>query len=583
MKSDLTVGIVGAGGVGAVTAGAMLIDAAAYEGLYAMNVQSFGPQIRGGESSTKIRMSEDQVLSPGDTCDVLIVFHLSEYPKFRQDLMLNDHTVILYEHDDPLVDQFPFEVKPTQRLLPVPFKRLASEEVKVPQAANVVALGLFAEMFGLSPDGLKKHIQKRFFKKGEAVIASNLKALEVGATYARESFGDLDPSYKLSYTRGEPKLVLTGNDAIGLGAIWAGCRFFAGYPITPSSEIMHFMSQYLPRFGGMMIQTEDEISAICHCIGASYAGKKAMTATSGPGVSLMLEGIGLASMAEIPVVIASVQRGGPSTGLPTKTEQADLLQAVFGTHGDAPKIVLAPADVQDCFDTTVEAFYAAEKYQMPVIILSDQLIGHRYETVTFGDLTGGFVNKGQRLHPGPEDLNPYLRYKDTEDGISPMAIPGMADGMYLASGIEHDEKGSPSAMYSCHKKMTLKRYKKFDAVRRELNYIRHYGPEDAEIGAVGWGSSKGVLKEAVLRLNEEGHKVKAVVPQIIYPPNYAHFDEMVRPLKKFVVFETSWNQQFFKFIRTYYLCDKDQIGTYAIPGGRALTVKEVYDRLKEEL
>ena len=583
MKRDISVGFVGAGGAGVVTCGEMLIQAAAHEGLSAMATMSFGPQIRGGESSSKVRVSDTVVYSPGDYLDVLVAFHLAEYLKFKTELELRDDVIIFMEHDDSMAANPPFATGPNARIIPVPFQKLAKEEAKNPMAVNIVALGLVCEALKLPYKGMLEIIKKRFAKKGEAVVAMNLRAVEIGQQYARDVVGALPEPKVFGYTPKEPRIVLSGNDAAALGAIYADCNFFAGYPITPSSEIMHNLSEWLPLFGGRMLQVEDEISAICHCIGASFAGARAMTCTSGPGLSLMQEGMGLASMAEVPVVIVDVQRGGPSTGLPTKSEQSDLLPAVFGTHGDAPKIVLAPADVRDCFDVTREAFYAAEHYQMPVIVLSDQFVGHRFEAIRKDAFLERVEFRGGRDLASAEDLVDYMRYKDTPSGISPIAIPGTPKGEYLASGITHDERGNPSANADVHEKMVVKRFKKFNQLRKELTYIRHYGPQDAPVAAVAWGSTKGAVREAVERLNAEGHKVKAVIPQIIYPPNYDQFDAYVRPCKRFIVFESSWNQQFAKFIKTYYLPKENQIISYAHAGGRNLKVQEIYDALKEVL
>jgi 2-oxoglutarate ferredoxin oxidoreductase subunit alpha len=584
MKEELCIGFVGAGGAGVVSVGEMLIQACASEGLSAMATMSFGPQIRGGESSSKVRFSSSyEILSPGDTCDILVAYHLSEYPKFKGELELKNNSIIFIEHDDPMAQNLPFEVKPEMKIFFVPFQKLAKEEAKNPLAANIISLGVLAEILNLPYKGLINVIKKKFKKKGEEVISANLNALEIGRKFAREGLTQLSEEEKFLYQERKERLVLTGNDAVALGAIYAGCNFFAGYPITPSSEIMHFMSELLPMFGGKFLQVEDEISAICHCIGSSFAGGKPMTVTSGPGLSLMQEGIGLASMAEIPVVIVDVQRGGPSTGLPTKSEQADLLPAVFGTHGDTPKVVLAPADVQDCFDVTMEAFYAAEHFQMPAIVLSDQFLGHRYETIDKEKLLSGFKYREGRILPSIEDLENYVRYKDTPTGISPMAIPGMEKRMYLASGITHNEKGDPTSVSEIHEKMIAKRFRKLQEVRKELNYIRHYGDMDAKVAIVGWGSTKGVIKETVQKLQKEGYKIKGVVPQIIYPPNYKQFDQYVRNTDVFFVFEVSWNQQFAKYLKTYHLPKENQIQTYSIAGGRAIKFKEVYETVKEVL
>lgn len=580
---DITIGFVGSGGVGAVTAGVILTEAAAHEGLHAMNVQSFGPQIRGGESSSKARLSMNPVFSPGDELDVAVIFNLVEYPKFRQELPLKETCVILYDPHDSLSANFPFNIGPSMLLVPVPFQQLAREEAGNSLVANIVALGVLGAAFHLPTEGVRNSLKRRFTRKGKDVLESNMKALAAGEHFAGQMEAHIKGNRQFEYQPSKPRLVMTGNDAAALGALWAGCNFYAGYPITPSSEIMHFLSKQLPRRGGVLVQTEDEISAVTHCIGASFAGAKAMTATSGPGVSLMLEGIGLASMSEVPLVIVNVQRGGPSTGLPTKTEQGDLMQAIYGTHGDAPKAVFAPADVQDCFDVCVEAFYAADRYQLPVLVLSDQLLGQRLETISREELLSGFNKVDGRILPTQEDLKDFKRYRDTESGISPMSIPGMDGGAYLASGIEHGEDGWPSSVFKVHERMVEKRFRKLDSLSRELHFVRTYGPEDAEIGAVCWGSNKGPVREACEQFNADGHKIRLIVPQVLYPLNRQVIESLVRPLRKFVVFESSWNAQLFTHLKGTCSIPPEQAVSYAVAGGRGLNAREVKQAIEEHL
>jgi 2-oxoglutarate/2-oxoacid ferredoxin oxidoreductase subunit alpha len=343
---------------------------------------------------------------------------------------------------------------------------------------------------------------------------------------------------------------------------------------------MHFLNQHLPRLGGKFVQTEDEISAITHCVGASFAGARAMTATSGPGLSLMQEGLGLASMAELPLVVVNVQRGGPSTGLPTKTEQGDLLAAIFGTHGDAPKAVLAPTDVRECYEMTILAFYLSETYQIPVIVLTDQLVGQRLETWSQSELLSGFSKRGCRLLPDPDSGDNYRRYENTDTGISAMAIPGMPGTEYLASGIEHDEKGWPSANAGNHEKMVLKRYRKLEQLEKEFELLRVEGPADAQTGAVCWGSNFGPVSEACNRLNQEGHSIQVIAPLLMFPFNHEAFAKRVRSMTRLVTFETSLTGQFHQYL-SGRCPELPPMQSYRIAGGRSLTVEEVYDVLKK--
>jgi 2-oxoglutarate ferredoxin oxidoreductase subunit alpha len=341
----------------------------------------------------------------------------------------------------------------------------------------------------------------------------------------------------------------------------------------------------LPKYEGLCIQAEDELAAVNMAIGASFAGVKAMTATSGPGLSLMSESIGLASMAEIPLVVVDVQRVGPSTGIPTKTEQGDLQQALYGGHGDAPRIVIAPADVEDCFDVTVQAFYISEKYQIPVIILSDQFIAQRKETVRKEGLfldENGFKKRSTRKIPSQEEQNDYKRYMFIPGGVSPMSYPGLPGATYQAAGIEHDEYGYPNSDVTVHEKMNEKRFAKFKLIREELDFVRTYGDSEAELGIIAWGSSKGAVKEAVLKANKNGMRVSAVIPQIIYPFPTEKFTEYLKPVKRLIIVEVSFSGHFRRYLRSFIRFGPRELIAFARSGGASLTVEEIYNKIVEE-
>lgn len=320
---------------------------------------------------------------------------------------------------------------------------------------------------------------------------------------------------------------MTGNQAAALGALAAGCRFYSGYPITPATGLMEFMAQNLPPLGGKVVQTEDEIAAITMAMGASFAGAKAMTATSGPGFALMVEALGHASMTEVPLVVVDVQRAGPSTGMPTKTAQADLFMALYAGNDEAPRLVLAPDSVEDCFYRMIDAFNLAEAYQMPVVVLSDQAMSARVETIPDIDLSS--IKLVDRLKPEPDqgDNGDYRRYELTESGVSPMAIPGMPGMFYTAEGLEHSEEGAPDYAPEMHKAMTEKRHRKVDAARRLIQRLPvsdRWGDPKAEIGIMGWGSSKGAVREAMERVEASNIRVEAFYTRSLIPMP----DELVR-------------------------------------------------------
>ncbi len=579
-RSDLTFAMVGSGGDGVVTMGDMVAQAAAREGLYVIKVEAYGPQIRGGESSTTVRVSSEDIFAQADQVDVLVVFNWKDFARFKGEITTAPDAIILSEaRDDTEVDPADLGAGPEATWIKVPFIELAKESAGTTLAKNIVTLGLLSELFGLPQDAMRRAIEKKFAKKKAEVLEANIKGFTAGIEHARSIDQDLSP-WQLSYTPGEPKLLMSGNEAAAVGAIHAGCRFFAGYPITPSSEVLHFLSQWMPKVGGYVVQTEDELAAFGAVLGGSFAGVKSMTATSGPGLALMTEMLGLASMAELPAVIWDVQRGGPSTGLPTKSEQSDLWQAVFGSHGDAPRVVLAPADVEDCFHTMVDAFNIAEEYQIPVVVLSDQNIAQRRETLSM--LTLDHEVK-ERLRPSDDELVDYKRYKDTPDGVSPMTWPGIKGGEYQTNGLEHDEYGHPTSMHIVHERMNAKRYRKLRPIRDRYHFIRRYGPEDADVGILCWGSSKGPVKEAVMNANARGEKVAAFVPQVLYPFPKHEFESFLKEIKEFIIVELSFSAQFYKYLRTFLELPEGHTHLFKRSGGKNLTVTEVEELIAKVL
>ncbi len=570
---DLVMAIAGSGGDGVITAGDFIIQASARRGLNAFMLKSYGPQIRGGESSAKIRLADERLFSQGDLIDILVVFNWKDYRRFTDELVLREGAVVLYDDDDPTPEEaFPVEAKIGARFIPVPFKRLAGEELKVPLAKNMVALGVIGSAVGLSLSGLKDAVMEKFGKHKPEAAQINLEAIELGRHWLEENLSE-PLSCRLEDIEDAPKLVMTGNDAFAYGAIHAGLSLYAGYPITPASTILELCSKYLPAFGGTVLQTEDEIAAATMCLGASWAGKKVMTASSGPGISLMQEAIGLAAMAELPLVVVNVQRVGPSTGIPSKNEQADLFQALGGTHGDAPRVVLAPTEVADAFWAATEAFRLSETYQLPAIVLSDQFIGERSETVMEDQLFSG-VRRAERRLPNEEDLQDYRRYHLGEGGVSPMAVPGMRGGQHVISGLEHDEYGRPTSSALLHEHMSDKRAAKMEALAEEEGFLQVFGDEDAELALISWGSSKGSALEALNKLREEGQKVKLVILRMLFPVQAAQLDRVLANTRRVVVFELSHTGQLYRLLRAFY--DNLPIHTvsYARVGGNPLTAEE---------
>lgn len=584
---NIVIGIAGSGGDGVISAGEILVNAASSEGLFVFMLKSVGPQIRGGESSVRVRMSDMPVSTQGDRVDILVVLSWKDFLRFKSEMLLEKKVIIVSDVNDPMPDEdIPLTESQREFWYKIPFAELSKDLTGTTQAKNVIMLGAISELFSLPKEALQRSVKKRFRHKNQSVIDSNITALKAGEEYVKKNFNTYE-SFSFEYEPRGPRLVMQGNEAMALGAMYAGLEFYAGYPITPSTEIMEWISKYLPQKGGICMQMEDELAAVNAIMGASFAGKKAMTATSGPGISLMNEGLGLASMAELPLVVVNVQRGGPSTGLPTKTEQADLMQAIWGSHGDSPRVVIAPADVEDCFDCAVLAFYIAEKYQMPVIVLSDQFIGQRTESISLEFISSpdrGFRLLYDRDTPSPEDLEDYKRYKYTETGVSPMSYLGIKGGEYLGSGIEHGESGNPDSNVSTHLKMTEKRWKKFDHIKKEFRFERFYGPRKAKLGIIAWGSTKGAVKEAVMKANEMGIPVAAMIPQLIFPFLIDPFREFIEHKDMIIIPELSYAGQFRRYLRGFlrfsqYNC---KVKPFRKTGGAPFMVEEILDQITTE-
>jgi 2-oxoglutarate ferredoxin oxidoreductase subunit alpha len=549
MANDLVIGMAGSGGDGIVSAGESLVSAAAFEGYCAVMTKSFGSQIRGGESSCRVRISTNKVLNPGGALDVAVALNWEDFLRFGAELPIDGDTVVIYESRTGVAtDALPLPgVKPAEAFA-VPITDMAKQGAGSDKAKNTVVLGLIAGWFDVARESILRGIRKKFGKKGPELVEANEKAFALGEQYAREH-PLKRPRTMDRIANPEPRLLTDGNDIAAAAAIFAGCDFFSGYPITPSTEVMQFFNREVWKYGGSVVQCEDEIAGIGAAFGASFGGHKALTATSGPGLSLKAEIMGLASIAELPLVIIDVQRGGPSTGLPTKPEQADLFCAAFSAHGDVVRPVLASTDVADTFGTVVEAFNIAERYQTPVIVLTDQEIGQRKEA--FPPIDTSKFKIEERLRPAGAELDGYMRFKNTPTGISPVSHPGMLGGNYLGSGIEHNEKGDPTASGGIHQKMNEKRFRKLEPLRHRTDLFEHIGDPKAQIGVISWGSTAGVCREAVMKANAKGLHVKLLIPYLLYPINEEVYRDFFASLKAGLAVELSYQCQIYRLLRMF--------------------------------
>jgi 2-oxoglutarate/2-oxoacid ferredoxin oxidoreductase subunit alpha len=482
-----------------------------------MTFMTIPSTISGGPSIFQVRVGSGEVLSPGDDADLLIAFYQHSYEEHINSLRKGG--IVLYDNDH--VKPRP-EWQQEYRHIGVGISSLTVEAIGgtgKDKGKNMFVLGLVAKMFDLNLAKLEKLITERFGGKDESIVNNALTAFHAGYSLSLdnvlETFRFVEGQKKAGH-----QVVMTGNEALGYGLIAAGVRFGAGYPITPWSDIMELLRRELPKYGGTFVQCEDEIASISMALGASYAGRVAVTGSSGPGISLKTEALGYAVMAELPLVLIDVQRGGPSTGMPTSVEQSDLNLACFGGHGDSPRVVLAPADVEDCFYTGIEAVNIARKFSVPVIILTDQAIASRIEAFPEPDLE----KVCQDISP---DLTPRADHKpydlSAQDGVTHHAPPGtrIASGKYpIVTGLEHDEMGHPTGRPDLHMKMSAKRRKKLQTLAATLPAPQVYGPPEGNVLLVGWGSNQGPIREAVDRARAAGDSVSALHIRYINPlPN----------------------------------------------------------------
>jgi len=473
-----------------------------------MTFMTIPATISGGPSIFQVRIGSGEVLSSGDEADVLLCFYQHSYENHISSLKKGG--IVLYDSDH--VAEIKPEWEKLYRHVGIPISSLTVEAIggtAKDKGKNIYSLGLIAKMFDLDLPKLEKLIGERFTGKDPSILNNALAAFHAGYSH---SLGGILETFKFvdAQKKDGHQIVMNGNEALGYGLIAAGVRFGAGYPITPWSDIMELLRRELPKYGGTFIQTEDEIAAISMAIGGSYAGRVSVTGSSGPGISLKTEALGWAVMAEMPLIVVDIQRGGPSTGMPTNVEQSDLNIAVFGGHGDSPRVVIAPASVEDCFYTAIEAVNIARKYSVPVFIVSDQAIATRIEAFVEPDLE----KVCQDISP---DLSPIADHKpydlSAKDGVTHHVAPGtrIMSGKYpIATGLEHDEMGHPTGSPKIHQLMTDKRRKKLQALAATLPTPKIYGPSEGNVLLVGWGSTQGPIKEAVDRARAAGDSVSSI-------------------------------------------------------------------------
>jgi 2-oxoglutarate ferredoxin oxidoreductase subunit alpha len=521
INTDLQIAVCGSAGDGTIATGDILNQAMALAGYRVIAFDVYPAEIRGfGECIACTRITSEQVYSLKKQSDVLVSLNdahaIAHVPEVR------DYGAVIYD-DAPITTlkegaHISGHIKAGQLPYGLPMREISERATSAAKSRNMVALGFVAGLYGLPREAFHETIAAKFKGKSAAITEGNIKAFDAGFEEGAATFQLDTIRLGAPMASGSGAIVINGNRAIVRGCLDAQVATFFGYPITPATTILEMLAAQMPKRGGRVLQTEDEISAIGAAIGAGYAGARAATATSGPGLALMTEMMGLGVMTEVPVVVFVSQRGGPSTGMPTKTEQSDLNLAVYGGSGDAKRIVIAPTNVEGCYRCAGRAFELAEKYQTPVIVLLDLYLSNRLESFAGIGKTRFLPDAAKGLAerlPGP-----YQRYAMTEDLISPRAIPGELGGIHTVTGLEHNEAGRPKDTPEIHIAMTAKRHKKLEpAIRHpDLTTCKRFGDEGkVDVGVIAWGSTFGEALEAMLKARAEGISCAAMKVVMLSP------------------------------------------------------------------
>ncbi|MDP1418044.1 2-oxoacid:acceptor oxidoreductase subunit alpha [Peribacillus simplex] len=516
-------------------------------GYYLYGYRHFSSRIKGGHTNNKIRVSTTETRAISDDLDILVAFDQETIDVNYKEL----HEGGIIIADAKFKPVCPEDTK--AELYIVPFTEIAAE-LGTSLMKNMVAIGATCAVLGMEISVFNDVVDEIFGRKGEEIVKKNMDAITAGYKAMEVLLGEKLGAMELEKADGQKRMFMIGNDAIALGAVAGGCRFMAAYPITPASEIMEYLIKKLPQFGGTVIQTEDEIAAATMAIGANYGGVRAITASAGPGLSLKMEAIGLAGITETPIVIVDTQRGGPSTGLPTKQEQSDLMAMIYGTHGEIPKIVMAPSTVEEAFYDTAEAFNLAEEYQCPVIVLSDLQLSLGKQTVQPLDYGKVEIRRGKLVDfeiEEAENKSYFKRYEVTEDGVSPRVVPGMKNGIHHVTGVEHDETGRPSETALNRKLQMDKRMRKLNNLTNtfQIPVYKNTPHEEADLLILGFNSTRGTIDEAIGRLETDGMKVNHAHIRLIHPFPADEVLSLVQSAKKVVVIENNATGQLANIIK----------------------------------
>ena len=543
---EVTVGIGGAAGDGSGATGDNLAKVCSRLGLHVFAYNSYQSLVRGGHVWLRLRIGAQKVMTHGDDLNLLIGLNQDTLDRHAREVVPGGG--ILYNDRLKVVQD---DLQSGVQLYPLPIRDLLQPFGRQTILQNTIALGGIFWLLSLDLDVLEGAIQELFGgrRKSDEIVTSNVGAARAGYQYVRERHPAL--GYGWQFT-GKQRMVVSGNEMFGMGALAAGCKFYAAYPMAPSTAVLHWLASHAARYGIVVKQCEDEIAVLNMVIGAAHVGVRARCATSGGGFSLMTEAVGLAGMTETPVVVIDVQRGGPSTGLPTKTEQSDLNQLFGASQGDYPRAILAPTDVVDCFYTVVEAFNLAEKYQCPVLIASDLLLSEHRESADPEDFDFNVsIERGELLTNGvPED---YKRFAFTPSGVSPRALPGTEGAAYVAGSDEHDETGvlisDEFTNPEIRVQMMDKRMRKMEGLLQDCPPPQLFGPAEADVTLIGWGSTKGVIREAITALADEGITANNLQIRHLVPFHEAEVRALLQASRRTLVVENNYTGQLARHIR----------------------------------
>jgi len=505
--------------------------------------KDFPSRIRGGHTNYVIRAGEHRHYGLADYVDAMVAFDLECVEKHIAEMRPGGF-VVFDNSSEKLTDAVR---RDDVFFYEVPLGKIAKEQLGLELVRNTISLGVLGAIIDMDPSIIRQLVTKQYERKGEKVVAQNIGAIEAGENFVREHFSR-ESGYSLQARPDGDRVLMMGNDAIGYGALVAGCRFMAGYPITPATDILEWMAKYGPAHGVLVAQAEDELAAINMVIGAAYAGARAMTATSGPGQALMTEAIGLAGVVETPVVIIECARAGPSTGMPTKTEQSNLNHVIFSGHGEIPKIVLAPGTVEESFYFAVDAFNLAERYQLPVFILTEQALCQSKETIGRLDVGSVRVDRG-KLQREPVVFGEYKRFAFADDGVSPRVIPGVEGGMHLEPGSEHNDAGVITENANNRARMMEKRMRKLEAMRPELPKAKILGDPNAAIAFIGFGSNRGPISETQDRLAALGMATRFLQLRTLWPFPEDEVRDFIAGASHIFVVENNFTGQLERLIR----------------------------------